>query len=99
MSRISQLTRNRPAVREAVENYERIVPPGSQVLSILGDDSYEFPFFGEKLNRRLIPGGNWRIIRAEDFPRYVLFNKDLPPKECDFVLGAGYRLRDTEICR
>jgi hypothetical protein len=99
MSRVAQLTRNRPAVHEAVENYERLVPPGSQVLSILQPDSYEFPFFGEKLNRHLIPGGNWWIIRTKDFPRYILFNSELVPKGCDFLLGAGYRLRDTETCR
>jgi 4-amino-4-deoxy-L-arabinose transferase-like glycosyltransferase len=99
MSRIAQLTRNRPTVRQAVENYERMVPPGSHVLSILQADSYEFPFFGEKLNRHLIPGGNWPNIQTEDFPRYVLFNGELLPKGCDFVLGGGYRLRDTEICR
>ena len=96
MSRVAQLTREKLAVREAVENYERIVPPDSQVLSILDPDSYEFPFFGEKLNRHLIPGGNWQ--QMNDFPRYILFNKNLLPKDCDFVLGAGYRLRDTEIC-
>jgi hypothetical protein len=58
-----------------------------------------FPFLERNLTVILIPGGNWQTMLIEEFPRYILFNKELPPKDCDFVLGAGYRLRDTQICQ
>ncbi|WP_207480024.1 glycosyltransferase family 39 protein [Arenibaculum pallidiluteum] len=96
MSRAQQLARNHAAMAPAIEAYERLVPPESTVLSVLGPDSYEFPFFGKGLDRRLLPGGNWPDAPVPGGAQFILFNEHprYRPGDCDIPLGARYWLRD-----
>lgn len=60
LDRLAQLTRNRPTYTEALRRYEELVPPGATVAVHLPEDSYEYPLFGEKLTRTLIPINGFR---------------------------------------
>lgn len=101
IDRAAQLTRNQVTVADAVRRFDAIVPRDATVLVVLGEDSYEYPFFGERLTRYLIPGGDWPNVDPRDrgrTPGYLLFNARIPAQACDIDLGAGYWLRDMTTC-
>lgn len=101
LSRIQQLTRQHPALTRALQRYEQLVPEGAGVITVLRGDSYEYPFFGDRLTRQLIPGGQWPMLppqRDGSEPTFLIYNHRVEPLECDEDLGAGYRLRRLSIC-
>lgn len=102
LSRIEQLTRQNPPLRQAVERFEQRVAPNAAVIVVLQGDSYEYPFFGEGLRRTLIPGGAWPSLSpfpGTPEPQFLLYNAKVQRLDCDLDLGAGYRLRDLTRCR
>jgi 4-amino-4-deoxy-L-arabinose transferase-like glycosyltransferase len=53
--RIAQMTWARPDISEAYQNFDRLVPPNATVALADINDDFEYPLFGKKLTRKLIP--------------------------------------------
>ncbi|RJP74417.1 MAG: hypothetical protein C4532_02415 [Candidatus Abyssobacteria bacterium SURF_17] len=102
MDRLEQLTRTRPAYHEPIEKFESLVPKDATVAVHLYDSSYEYPLFGEKLTRTIIPVNSfWRgpqpIPEAAEYLLYYegAFSWYFPlSDEPDVHLGADWYLRD-----
>jgi Dolichyl-phosphate-mannose-protein mannosyltransferase len=80
MDRIEQLTRNRPEFNQAVRKFEEIVPDRAVVAVSFGEDTYEYPFFGEKLTRTLIP--------INDFEKGL---REIPETATFLIYDRSYR--------
>lgn len=93
MDRIGQLTRTRPNTREALRQYDTLVPKEAVVAVCLGANEYEYPLFGERLTRTVIPINSfWRGRQPiPDSAQYLVYTKDLlDPQPTDMNLGGGY---------
>lgn len=53
--RIAQMTWARPDITEAYRTFDRLVPPNATVALADINDDFEYPLFGKKLTRKLIP--------------------------------------------
>lgn len=96
MSRVEQLTRNRPQFTQALANYENSVPPGATVAVHFRGDTFEYPLFGKGLTRKLLPvNGFWggaRPIPPE--ADYLIYQTGYPcTLDTDVHLGANWYLR------
>jgi 4-amino-4-deoxy-L-arabinose transferase-like glycosyltransferase len=96
MDRIGQLTRNRNAYSEAIRNFDALVPPFASVAVYLPGDSFEYPLFGEKITRKIIPINSYdkglqSIPLDADF---LLYSKNYPCSSIeDVFLGGDWYLR------
>ncbi len=59
-SRNEQLFANRPKYAQAFESFERLVPEDAAVAVCLEPNSHEYPLFGPRLTRRIIPLNSFR---------------------------------------
>jgi hypothetical protein len=86
MDRLTQLTRNRPENLEILRQYEEVVPPNATVALYLKPDAYEYPYFGQRLSRTLIPTNSFQN-GPQPIPEqaeYLLFSSELlKPKKDD----------------
>jgi len=94
--RIAQLMAHNRKYHEAVRRYEELVPRGATVAVWLVGRTYEYPFFGEKLTRRLIPlnvyGKGTQPIPAN--ADYLVYVNGYPDRSAgDMHLGADWYLR------
>jgi Dolichyl-phosphate-mannose-protein mannosyltransferase len=80
MDRIQQLTRNRPEFNQIIRRFEQIVPHGAVVAVSVQGDTYEYPFFGEKLTRTLVP--------INDFEKGL---REIPEAATFLVYDRSYR--------
>jgi hypothetical protein len=80
MDRIEQLTRNRTEFNQAVRKFEEIVPDRAVVAVSFQGDTYEYPFFGEKLTRTLIP--------INDFEKGL---REIPKTATFLIYDRSYR--------
>jgi hypothetical protein len=55
MNRLQQLTRNKPQYYEPLRKFEVLVPPQTTTAVCLRNYRFEYPLFGERLTRKLIP--------------------------------------------
>jgi hypothetical protein len=89
--RLGQMSTQRGGYYEIIQAYESLVPQGATVAHLLPLEYYEYPFFGEHLNRRLIAlnsfvKGHQPIPQEAD---YLLFAaRQLPPEVGDVLLGT-----------
>jgi hypothetical protein len=100
MNRVQQLTRNRRNYTEPIRLFERIVPPGATVAVAFGEDTFEYPLFGEHLTRKLIPINSFlrgpQPIPAE--ADYLIYSENVYPdwKYKDIALGEDWYLRNLK---
>lgn len=94
--RISLMMANRPWERGACRAFERWVPEDAVVALAFAPNSYEFPFFGEGLRRRVIPV-TVRIRAGHMLPReadcLVYQQGIVEPCRGDKCLGADWWIR------
>jgi hypothetical protein len=89
--RIQQMTWARPDITEAYRTFDRLVPENATVALATINDDFEYPLFGKKLSRRLIPinpfeRGVQPIPPGTD---YVFFAASvIPPRPGDIRLGT-----------
>lgn len=97
--RLGQLLRDGPIFEVPVRRYEEEVPPGAVVAICLNPHSYEYPLFGEKLSRKLIPinsfwGGLQPIPLEADYLIWADdFHQAFGKRETDLHLGKDWWLR------
>ncbi len=96
MDRIEQLTRNRKNYTEPIRNFLTLVPPGSSIAVYLAGDQFEYPLFGEKLTRKLIPINSFDK-GLQEIPvdaNFLLYSNGYPcPLSEDIFLGTDWHLR------
>ena len=96
MDRVEQLTINNPGFYGPVKAFDMLVPRNATVAVFLPEDSYEYPLFGERLTRTIIPINSFdRGFRGiPSNADYVLYTKGFPiASGSDPYLGAGWFLR------
>jgi hypothetical protein len=97
LDRLQQLTRNRRNYYEPIRRFENIVPPNAVVAVAFGEDTFEYPLFGEGLTRKLIPINSFlnglQPIPAE--ANYLLYSETVYKdwKYKDIELGEDWYLR------
>jgi len=97
LDRLVQLTANRPSYYGPLQKYEALVPENAVVAVYLGDAQYEYPLFGERLTRTIIPVRSvWKDSQSACTDvEYLLFSDSfLRPIDTDIHLGEDWYLRD-----
>ena len=97
MNRMEQLTNNRPIYAEPLKRFDAFVPMDSVVAVYLPEDYYEYPLFGERLTRTILPINSFEKglqpipLTAE----YLLYAEGFPcARKEDVYLGADLYLRN-----
>jgi hypothetical protein len=90
--RADQLARNRREYAPAIRAFEAAVPSNATVALALPPDSFEYPFFGPRLQRIVVPVGQDNPVEAA--PGHVLAFSDRrkTPRQGDVHLGADWWL-------
>lgn len=100
MNRLQQLTRNRRNYYPVIRRFKEIVPANAVVAAYFGEDTFEYPLFGEKLTRTLLPINSfWQgplPIPAE--ADYFIYSSNLytDRRLVDIWLGEDWYLRDLK---
>lgn len=102
LDRISALTINRPDITKAYQNFEKLVPKNATVALGTINDDFEYPLWGEKFSRKLIPlnpfeQGIQAIPAKAD---YLFFSKQVfKPQQGDVRLGTDTTLVEGVLVR
>jgi len=99
-SRMEVLTTSRPDITQAYQNFDSIVPANATVALATINDDYEYPLWGKKFSRYLIPINPFdqglQKIPAE--AQYLFFAKSiLRPQKGDIRLGTDLRKNDLLV--
>lgn len=96
LDRIGQLTINRATYYEPIRKFDSLVPKSATVAVFLYGDSFEYPLFGERLTRKIIPI-NYFDEGLQPIPanaEYLLYAEGFPcANPNDTFLGADWYLR------
>jgi hypothetical protein len=98
MDRLGQLIRNTPPeYHEAIRKFDQVVPKDATVATYLYVDSFEYPLFGERLTRTIIPINSYDkgLLPIPDDAEYLLYVESFPCANFqeDIHLGADWYLR------
>ncbi len=97
LDRIEQLTRDGEEFKQRLSEYENIIPSAAVVAVCLGGNSYEYPLFGEKLTRKIMPINSF-INGLQSIPEeadYLLFSNNLMPEnKSDIHLDGDWYIRN-----
>ena len=99
-SRMELLTISRPDITKAYQNFDLIVPQNAVVALATINDDYEYPLWGKKFTRHLIPinpfdQGLQKIPQNAD---YLFFAKTLiKPQNGDIRLGTDLSKNDLLV--
>lgn len=55
LSRVDAQTVKRPVLATVLHDIDRYIPAGKRVGTILGEDDWDYPLYGARLDRRLVP--------------------------------------------
>lgn len=93
--RSAQLARNWAALADVFRELDRLVPLSATVAVCLPPDSFEYPIFGPRLQRRVVPvGGRALTDPAVAAADYLVFSEALEtPRAGDVRLGEDWWLR------
>ena len=100
MDRTMQITRNLPETYEMLINFQRLVPNNATVALCTIGPEYEYPLFGEKLGRTIIPINNFAGRRSEipSNADYILFTGNcMDPLPGDILLAKRFHLHDIYL--
>lgn len=93
--RLTQMTVNRPEMKGPLERFERRVPASAVVAVRLPGGSFEYPLFGQRLSRTILPAPPAVDLETLQRVDYLLFDELLEPvQDGDLPLGANWWLRD-----
>lgn len=90
--RADQLTRNRRDYAPAVRALDGEIPLTASVALALPPDSFEYPFFGPRLQRTVWPIGEHGTIDTSLTQRFVFSTARRAPQPEDIHLGADWWL-------
>ncbi len=97
MERLLQLTRNRPPYQQPILRFNELVPAEATVLIWLPGDSFQYPLFGARLTRKIIPINSMDQFLSAYYAsgaKFFLFsNKMNKPIPTDQHLGEDWYLR------
>jgi 4-amino-4-deoxy-L-arabinose transferase-like glycosyltransferase len=97
LDRIGQLTRNDTSYCEAIRRYDSLVPSNATVAVSLLGGSYEYPLFGRRLTRTIIPVNSFEkgLQPIPSTADYLLYEPDAFPcaSPDDMHLGVDWYLR------
>ncbi|MHA8076423.1 hypothetical protein [Aquirufa sp. TARAVU-A1A] len=101
-SRIELLTVSRPDITKAYLNFDKLVPPNATVALGTINDDYEYPLWGNKFTRKLVPINPFeqglQAIPAE--ANYLFFSKNvIKPLPGDIHLGTDTTIKEHIIVR
>lgn len=101
-NRIQILTMSRPDITQAYEKYDKLVPADATVALGTINDDYEYPLWGEKFTRKLIPINPFEK-GLQPIPKeaeYLFFSKNvIKPLPTDIRLGTDTTLREHIIVK
>jgi hypothetical protein len=102
VDRIGQMTLSTPHYESALREYEARVGPDAIVAVSLPADSLEYPLFGERLSRTILPVNSCRLGRQPipSSAQFLLFSDQLEsPSSGDVWLGLDWYLRPLQTHR
>ncbi len=96
--RIEQMSSDYPEVYlKPLTAFNKAVPEDAVVAVLLGPNEYEYPLFGPRWTRTLLPVNSFLqgVRRIPDEAQYLLYNERWYPasRPSDQDLGSGWRLR------
>jgi hypothetical protein len=101
-NRIQILTISRPDITRAYEKFDSIVPQNAIVALGTINDDYEYPLWGEKFGRKLIPINPFEkgLQPIPKDAQYLFFSKRvIKPLPTDLRLGTDTTLREHIIVK
>ena len=101
-SRIQILTISRPDITRAYEKFDSIVPQNAIVALGTINDDYEYPLWGDKFGRKLIPINPFEkgLQAIPQEAQYLFFSKRvIKPIPTDLRLGTDTTMREHIIVR
>ncbi|RXK52260.1 glycosyltransferase family 39 protein [Aquirufa rosea] len=102
LDRAAALTINRPDITKAYQNFEKIVPQNAVVALGTINDDFEYPLWGPKFSRQLIPLNPFEQ-GLQEIPKkaqYLFFSKNvIKPQMGDIRLGTDTTLVEGVIVR
>ncbi len=101
-SRMESLTISRPDITNAYRNFDQLVPENAIVALATINDDYEYPLWGKRFTRKLIPINPFeqglQPIPAE--ANYLFFSKNvIKPLPTDIRLGTDTLMTERIIVR
>lgn len=102
LDRVAALTINRPDITKAYQNFEKIVPKNAVVALGTINDDFEYPLWGAKFSRRLIPLNPFEqgIQNIPSDAQYLFFSKNVfKPQAGDIRLGTDTTLVEGVLVR
>lgn len=101
-TRMQILTISRPDITRAYEKFDSIVPQNAIVALGTMNDDYEYPLWGEKFSRKLIPINPFEkgLQPIPQDAQYLFFSKRvIKPLPSDLRLGTDTTLREHIIVK
>jgi len=99
LDRIGQMTQGSAGLYAALKKFDDIVPKNAVVCVCMPDLCFEYPLFGEKQTRSIIPG-NFLARESVSPPQtaqFLLFSTACyTPGDYDIHLGLNWYLRDLD---
>ena len=102
LDRVSALTINRPDITPAYQNFEKLVPKNAVVALGTINDDFEYPLWGPKFSRKLIPLNPFEqgIQAIPNNADYLFFSKRVfQPQAGDIRLGTDTTLVEGVLVR
>lgn len=101
-SRMELLTVSRPDITKAYQRFDEIVPQNATVALATINDDYEYPLWGSRFTRKLIPINPFEqgLQPIPQEANYLFFSKNvIKPIASDIRLGTDTTLKEHIIVR
>lgn len=102
LDRVAALTINRPDITKAYQNFEKLVPVNATVALGTINDDFEYPLWGAKFSRKLIPLNPFEqgIQAIPSEAQYLFFSKNVfQPQNGDIRLGTDTTMVEGVLVR
>jgi 4-amino-4-deoxy-L-arabinose transferase-like glycosyltransferase len=99
-NRMEVLTASRPDITQAYQNFDSLVPANATVALATINDDYEYPLWGKKFTRHLIPINPFDqgLQKIPQEAQYLFFAKSvIRPQKGDIRLGTDLRQNDLLV--
>jgi hypothetical protein len=101
-TRMELLTVSRPDITKAYANFDKLVPQNATVALATINDDYEYPLWGKRFTRKLIPINPFEqgLQAIPKEANYLFFSKNvIKPLPGDIRLGTDTTIREHIIVR
>ena len=100
MNRMQQIAVGRPDIYVPYHRFDELVPDTATVALGTINDDYEYPLYGAKLARRLIPINPFEqgVQPIPKRAQYLFFDKSvIPPRPGDLRLGTDTTMKNVIV--